>query len=42
VFAAYNHLHGEKDIRIYEFNDHEGGQNYQTLAKMKFLRELWG
>ena len=41
VFAAYNHLRGEKEIHIYEFNDHEGGANYQTLAKMKFLRELW-
>jgi cephalosporin-C deacetylase len=42
VFAAYNHLRGRKDIRIYEFNDHEGGGNYHTLEKMKFLSELWG
>jgi cephalosporin-C deacetylase len=42
VFAAYNHLRGDKDIRVYEFNDHEGGANYHTLAKMQYLRELWG
>lgn len=42
VFAAYNHLRGQKEIRVYEFNDHEGGGNYQTLEKMNFLRALWG
>jgi len=41
VFAAYNHFAGPKDIRIYQYNDHEGGGNYQTVEKIKFLAQLW-
>jgi len=41
VFAAYNHFAGPKDIRIYRYNDHEGGGNYQTVEKVKFLTEIW-
>lgn len=42
VYAAYNHLQGPKEIRIYEFNNHEGGGNYHTLEKLRFLIGLWG
>jgi cephalosporin-C deacetylase len=38
VYAAYNHYGAAKDIRIYEFNNHEGGQSYQSLEKLKFLK----
>lgn len=41
VFAAYNHWAGEKDIKVYPYNGHEGGQNYQTLEKLKFLKRIW-
>ena len=41
VFAAYNHFAGPKDIRIYQYNNHEGGGNYQTVEKVKFLNEIW-
>ncbi len=41
VYAAYNHYAGEKDIRIYDYNGHEGGQSYQNLEKIKFLQALW-
>lgn len=41
VFAAYNHWAGEKDIKVYPYNGHEGGQNYQTLEKLKFLKSIW-
>jgi cephalosporin-C deacetylase len=41
VYAAYNHWQGEKDIRIYHFNHHEGGGEYQAVEKVKFLREIW-
>ena len=41
VFAAYNHFAGPKDIRIYRYNNHEGGGNYQTVEKVKFLNGLW-
>jgi len=42
VFAAYNHFAGPKEIRVYRYNDHEGGGNYQTVEKVRFLKGLWG
>ena len=41
VYAAYNHWAGEKDIKVYPYNGHEGGQSYQTLEKVRFLKSLW-
>ncbi|NIM93162.1 MAG: acetylxylan esterase [Anaerolineales bacterium] len=41
VFAAYNHYAGPKDIRVWQYNDHEGGGSYQELEKVKFLNEFW-
>jgi len=41
VYAAYNHWAGEKDIKVYPYNGHEGGQSYQTLEKVKFLKSIW-
>jgi cephalosporin-C deacetylase len=41
VFAAYNHYAGAKDIRIWQFNQHEGGQSYQALEQLRFLHGLW-
>ena len=41
VYAAYNHLAGPKDIRVYRYNHHEGGGAYQTVEKIKFLHSLW-
>ena len=40
VYAAYNHYKGEKDIRVWEFNNHEGGQIDQTVDKLSFLKNL--
>lgn len=40
VFAAFNHYGGPKEIRIYEFNLHEGGESYQDMEKLKFLKSL--
>lgn len=42
VFAAYNHWHGPKDVRVYHYNQHEGGGSYHIQAKIRFLRDLWG
>ena len=42
VFAAYNHFAGPKDIRVYRYNNHEGGAGYQVVEKIKFLNNLWG
>ena len=41
VYAAYNHYNGPKDIRIYHYNEHEGGGNYQTLEKIKYIKKIW-
>jgi len=41
VFAAYNHWRGAKDIRIYEYNHHEGGAEYHTVEKVRFLNEIY-
>ena len=41
VFAAYNHWAGPKDIRIYPYNQHEGGGDFQTVEKVRFLTALW-
>ena len=40
VFAAYNHYAGEKQIKVYEFNDHEGGGAHHLLEKIKFLKQV--
>lgn len=42
VFAAYNYFAGPKEIRVYEFNQHEGGESFQTAEKLNFVREMWG
>lgn len=41
VFAAYNHYAGPKQIRIWPYNRHEGGETFQNLAKLQFLADLW-
>lgn len=40
VFAAYNHFAGPKEICIYPFNRHEGGQTAQLLQRLRFLEQL--
>ncbi len=42
VFAAYNHFAGPKDIRVWRYNYHEGGDVHQAVEKIKFLTGLWG
>jgi cephalosporin-C deacetylase len=41
VFAAYNHHVGPKKIRVWRYNNHEGGATYQAVEKVKFLTSLW-
>jgi cephalosporin-C deacetylase len=41
VFAAYNHFAGPKEIRVWRYNQHEGGGNYQGIEKLNYLRGLW-
>jgi cephalosporin-C deacetylase len=42
VYAAYNHYAGPKQIREYPFNDHEGGQGFHDVEKLRWLAELLG
>ena len=42
VFAAYNHWVGAKEIRVYEFNTHEGGESFQRLEQLAFVRARFG
>jgi len=42
VFAAYNHYAGPKEIRVWPFNRHEGGESYQSEEKLRFLERVWG
>ena len=41
VFAAYNHYAGPKQIKVYRYNNHEGGESFQALEKARFLTSLW-
>ena len=40
VFAAYNHYAGKKEIKIWPYNYHEGGETFQTMEKIDFLSRL--
>ncbi|MDY6877236.1 MAG: acetylxylan esterase [Chloroflexota bacterium] len=42
VFAAYNYFAGPKEIKVWQYNNHEGGDVHQTIEKIKFLTDLWG
>ena len=39
VFAAYNHYAGPKEIRIWPYNQHEGGQSFQAVEQVRFLAQ---
>jgi cephalosporin-C deacetylase len=41
IFAAYNYYKGPKQIKIYEYNYHDGGGVYQEVEQIKFLDEQW-
>lgn len=40
VFAAYNHWSGEKEMKVYPYNGHEGGGSFQTIEKLKFVQRV--
>lgn len=41
VYAAYNHYAGKKDIQVWPFNNHEGGETFQRVKQIAFLNDLW-
>ncbi|MEE1739094.1 acetylxylan esterase [Streptomyces sp. BE147] len=40
-FSAYHHYAGPKDVRVYEFNGHEGGAAYQQREQLAWVRSLF-
>jgi cephalosporin-C deacetylase len=41
VYAAFNHYAGPKEMRIWRYNHHEGGGNFQTQEKLAFAHRHW-
>lgn len=39
VFAAYNRIAAEKDIRVYDYNEHEGGGSFQVIERLRFTKQ---
>jgi len=37
VFATFNRWAGPKEIKVWTYNNHEGGEVFQTVEKLKFL-----
>ncbi|MGV8026445.1 MAG: acetylxylan esterase [Anaerolineaceae bacterium] len=42
VFSAYNYYAGPKEIKVWEYNNHEGGDIYQITEKIKFMKKYLG
>jgi len=42
VYAAYNAYGGPKEIRVYPFNDHEGGQSFHESEQLSWMRTTLG
>jgi cephalosporin-C deacetylase len=42
VFAAYNYWAGPRDIRVWPYNQHNGGETFQLVEKIRFLKARFG
>ena len=43
VYGAFNHYaQSRKEIRVYEYNNHEGGQGHHDAEKLGFLKATLG
>ena len=43
VYGAFNHYaQSRKEIRVYEYNNHEGGQGFHDSEKLAFLKQVMG
>jgi len=40
VYAAYNAYAGPKEIRVYPYNEHEGGQGHQQVEQLRWLERV--
>jgi len=41
VFSAYNYWQGKKEIKVYPYNEHDGGGIHHLYYKINLLRSLW-
>ncbi len=41
VYAAYNHMTCQREIKVYDFNGHEGGGIHHAVEKVRFLNTIW-
>jgi cephalosporin-C deacetylase len=41
VYAAYNAYAGPKQMLVYPFNDHEGGQAFHQVEQLQWLRKTF-
>jgi cephalosporin-C deacetylase len=37
----FDYYAGPKQIKVWPFNQHEGGGSYQAVDKIQFLRGVW-
>lgn len=42
VYAAYHHYAGPKQMQVWPYNQHEGGEGYQQVEHLRFLRDRFG
>lgn len=42
VFGAYHHYAGPKEISVYPYNGHEGGQGAHVVEQLRWLADLLG
>lgn len=42
VYAAYNHYAGPKRLRLYRYNEHEGGDSDHAREQLRFVADAWG
>lgn len=42
VFGTYNHVKAEKEMRVYTYNGHEGGETFHVMEILDFLQRHWG
>ncbi|MGW4501823.1 acetylxylan esterase [Micromonospora sp. NPDC004336] len=41
-FAGFHRYGGDKEVRVYEFNDHEGGEGHHQIEQLAWLRDRFG
>ena len=42
VYAAYNAYAGPKEICVYPYNEHEGGQSFHEVEQLRWMRTHMG